>query len=592
MTADFADLVAARKAEKREEKQRQAAAARGPRIAAVRPGAAGASTFGLAALRNEVDGFRSLPDGRNEALNTAAFNLGQLVGGGELPEELVRDSLTEAADSCGYTEKHGGASHTEGVIRSGMEAGKREPRSAPPLPPRPVMRAVSFIPTSTPDAGEEDEGEPAPAGDDILAQADAVFWDARPELAHIRDTARALMAAPWATLGVVLVRVLGAVPPSYVLPALVGRPASLNLYVALVAPSGGGKGTAEGAAEAAVDMGGVTTLTVGSGEGIAHSYARREKGEGGESFIIMHTDSVVFSVPEVDTLTALKGRQSSTLMQELRKAWSGERLGFAYVDETKRLPLEPHSYRLGLILGMQPGRGAALLSEEAVAGGDPQRFLWMPAVDPNAPDEEPPAPEPLSWQLPPWPQDVPFTAGRHALAVCATATDTIRTERRKRLRGQAAALDGHALLARLKVAAALGLLAGHPRVSEDDWELAGVVMAVSDHTREGVSAAMAADAAERNRRRGLADADRAVVTEERVAEAGVVRACQAILRKLAAAAGEAVKGSDLRRGIRAADRAHFDEAVERLVGTGHLAVEQVEYRGQAGHRYRLAEGAR
>ncbi|MEX5711895.1 hypothetical protein AB1484_27270 [Parafrankia sp. FMc6] len=470
MTGNFLELVEARKAEKRLARPMGAT----PTIAAS-VGDGDGSPYGLAALREEAAALRAATVGeRNTQLFNSALKLGRHVAAGNLDEKAARRELAAAVDSFGDWPSQ--STSFEATFRSGMEKGKDDPRHAPP---REQLRAITFTPAARRGDSREGEDEPAP-GDDILGQADAAFWDTRPELAHIRDFARARMAAPWAALGVVLVRVLAATPPSYVLPALVGRPASLNLYAALVAPSGGGKGAAEGAAADALDVGPVNTLTVSSGEGIAHAYAHREKADGGESVVVQHADSVVFTVPEIDTLAALKGRQSSTLMQELRKAWSGEQLGFAYVDETKRLPIEPHTYRLGLLVGVQPGRGAALLSEEAVAGGDPQRFLWMPATDPNAPDEEPGEPEPLAWVLPPWPADVPFRSpsGRRVLDVCPTAVDTIKTERRRRLRGQAEALDGHALLARLKVAAALGLLAGRPRVTEKDWELAGVVMAV------------------------------------------------------------------------------------------------------------------
>ena len=62
---------------------------------------------------------------------------------------------------------------------------------------------------------------------------------------------------------------------------------------------------------------------------------------------------------EVDTLAALHRRQASTLLPELRKAWMGDALGFAYVDKEKRLTLARHSYRLCLVVGIQPERAAA-----------------------------------------------------------------------------------------------------------------------------------------------------------------------------------------------------------------------------------------
>src|SRR5829696_4341629 len=77
---------------------------------------------------------------------------------------------------------------------------------------------------------------------------EADFWSSRPVLGHVRDFARARRASPWAVLGAVLVRVTVAVPPFLALPPLVGGPASLNIYVGLVGPSGAGKGAAEAVA--------------------------------------------------------------------------------------------------------------------------------------------------------------------------------------------------------------------------------------------------------------------------------------------------------------------------------------------------------
>src|SRR5690606_20898079 len=99
------------------------------------------------------------------------------------------------------------------------------------------------------------------------------FWRARPALTHILEFARARRAGPWAVLGVVLARVVAATEPNIVLPPVVGSAKSTNMFVALVGPSGGGKGAAEGAAADAVEFIGsnsvpvlIEEFPVGSGE--------------------------------------------------------------------------------------------------------------------------------------------------------------------------------------------------------------------------------------------------------------------------------------------------------------------------------------
>lgn len=66
---------------------------------------------------------------RNDALNTAAFCLGQLVAGGELTRATATQALMAAADAAGLPPRE-----AERTIASGLESGEREPRSRPTRP--------------------------------------------------------------------------------------------------------------------------------------------------------------------------------------------------------------------------------------------------------------------------------------------------------------------------------------------------------------------------------------------------------------------------------------------------------------------------
>ena len=85
------------------------------------------------------------PGTRNSTLNTAAFNLYQLVAGGRLDEDEVHDTLFEAAQACGLVNDDGAAA-VEATIASGAQAGRAQPRRQPrqqaPLGPRPVIQIV------------------------------------------------------------------------------------------------------------------------------------------------------------------------------------------------------------------------------------------------------------------------------------------------------------------------------------------------------------------------------------------------------------------------------------------------------------------
>jgi hypothetical protein len=85
------------------------------------------------------------PGTRNSTLNTAAFNLYQIVAGGELDEEDVHDRLFEAAETCGLVADDG-AAQVEATIASGAAAGRQQPRTRPQprarTGPRPVIRII------------------------------------------------------------------------------------------------------------------------------------------------------------------------------------------------------------------------------------------------------------------------------------------------------------------------------------------------------------------------------------------------------------------------------------------------------------------
>jgi len=94
----------------------------------------GSSIYGRTALRAECEKLAAMPrdSGRNNALNSAAFNLFQLVAGDELDEEKdqVRERLFASAEACGLVVEDGAAS-VHATIESGAKAGWLQPRHAP-----------------------------------------------------------------------------------------------------------------------------------------------------------------------------------------------------------------------------------------------------------------------------------------------------------------------------------------------------------------------------------------------------------------------------------------------------------------------------
>lgn len=488
-------------------------------------------------LTHGAERLSAAPHGeRNDELNVVAYTLGGIVHLG-LDESAARALLYETALQTGLT-----VSETTATLQSGFHAGVSEPMTVE-LAERKLLNGTVVI--------DEDE-------------TTRDFWQARPLLSHLQAFARARRVSPWAMLGVELARAVAATPPLLVLPPLVGGYGSLNLFVGLVGISGSGKGGAERAGREAISMPHVDTLTVGSGEGISHSYVRRDRK--GEQTPI--TDRMMFNVPEVDTLAAVAGRQGATLLPELRRAWSGEALGFAYADPTKRLLVEAHRYRMTLILGIQPGRARPLLDD--ADGGTPQRFLWLPAADREAPDVAPPTPEPWHWEPPSFIRLTHRTlTGLSVMTVCDLAMKTIDDATLGRLRRDPDALDGHALLSHLKTAAALALLDGRADVSDEDWLLAGTVMRVSQGTRERVAETLKDARRTRNRAQAEGYAERSLIVDEKRSEveADHEERVQKRIVQLLQSGAWAARG-ELRRGVRQNHRHAFDDALAALLEVG------------------------
>jgi Protein of unknown function (DUF3987) len=509
-----------------------------------------------AVLANCVRSVREAPRGtRNDQLNKAAFALGQFVAGAGLNQGMVQTKLTEAAIDCGLADDDG-MEQVEATIASGLGAGMEQPRSVPK--PRDKMSPQEF-------------------------------WEKTTTLRHVRDFARARRVGPWALLGVSLARVLTIVPPTVQLPPLVGGNASLNLFIGLVAESGYGKGSAETAAQEAFRMGPIYTVGVGSGEGINHMFAHYDKQHG----TVMDRWSVLFSVPEIDTLSALGNRNGTTLLSQLRKAWSGEALTFGYVDRTKAIEVARHSYRMTLVAGIQPGRGRALIEDSD--GGTPQRFVWLPTHDPEAPREPPPAPKQIDLRdiANGWPGGSDLAASLtaatngqgirpHVFGLPPEAKKLIDDDAWAKLRGENpdSALDGHLGLCRIKVAAGLALLHNEPEVTSLMWKLSEVVMDVSLETRAGIEKYLAEQGDRANRARGRAEGIRAVVSEEVRDGANIQRVSRNIIHILGR---DEFKGkgswSDVRRKVARRDtsRGYFEPAVEVLVTAGQVKVVAEEH---------------
>lgn len=415
------------------------------------------------------------------------------------------------------------------------------------------------------------------------------FWDSRPILAHCHRYARARRVSPWATLGAVLARTLAAVPPTVVLPNIIGSVGSLNLYVANVAASGGGKDAALSCAKDAVVFKNGTPFmlnvppldlyerALGTGQGLISEFANVVKikdDEGkdtGGTEVQMIRDSVIFKVGEIDQLKSHASMQGANIMPTLTDGWSSNEIGGAYRDKKLDLMLKPHSYRLCLVANVQPSRAAVLLDDHARAGGLPQRFIWLPAIDPDMPDVAPECPEPVTVWLP------MFGLDREEMDIAEVIKNDLHADRLIKGRGQDTGdpLNSHLLFCQEKIAAAFALLDSRTKITGEDWELAKVVISRSNRTRTEVINTLINDEGEKSKHRRAAVVTTAVESDKAIRDAAICHVAESI-KKLLPSDGDWITKATLRRKIQYKYRDLFDQGVQQLGDQ----IEQVEEQGK------------
>ncbi len=209
---------------------------------------------------------------------------------------------------------------------------------------------------------------------------------------------------------------------------------------------------------------------------------------------------------EIGQLGAVQDRNGSSLGAILRSMLSGAAVSTTNADATRRRHLDAHSYRLCVVAGVQPALSDILLRDSDA--GTPQRWLWLPTWA-ELPETDIPWPGPLSGPLLTPTDDMEYPDH---------VRDFVRDQHRKRVAEKGEALDGHAILTRLKVAAGLALMHGRKKVDDEMWDLSGRVMAVSDSTRAVCVAAVDEKQEAEHRARGRAQAVQQDATTEMMVE--------------------------------------------------------------------------
>lgn len=116
-----------------------------------------------AALDDEIATLRTVPESQNNALNKAAFALGQLIASSwtQLSRFVVEQALYDAMVANGYVARDGEHA-ARATIRSGIEAGMKNPRPAPLSVDAPYQRATA-------DEGPSNFADPEPEKSPFVA---------------------------------------------------------------------------------------------------------------------------------------------------------------------------------------------------------------------------------------------------------------------------------------------------------------------------------------------------------------------------------------------------------------------------------------
>ena len=297
-------------------------------------------------------------------------------------------------------ERHGGHQWRE-VSNSEPERNPNDP--GPKEPP-----TVSEQPHDSPQGHdpEDDEGD----GPDLPPVLPDAFWEARPELAVIRQAAQHRLISPDALLGACLARTILLTDYRFTIPPYVGRRSSLNIFVGIVGVSGAGKGSAFDEARrllpaAMADDYRVGEITAGSGEGMIGAFYQErsvpnETGKGHHTEYVQAQEGILVRIDEGRILKELAARSGQVTIPMLLSAYFGETLGNTYRSRAER-PEGPQ-LPLGGGDGYPARDGRYLFSIEEIASGLPQRFVWFSTWDPDAPrpEDSPPEPGRLAWKPP------------------------------------------------------------------------------------------------------------------------------------------------------------------------------------------------
>lgn len=497
--------------------------------------------------------------------------------------------------------------------------------------------STSTVTPSDADAAANPFGEPLDRAGIFDIEASTNFWNRKPQLQLIYWAAMDEKISPWGLLAACLAHRTSHVPPNVVLVKKSGREGrnlaggtSLNVFVGLVAPPGGGKSvTFREAAELIPPKD--LPLADGTGQGIVKAFASRKKiskdDEGkpiDNPYMVtqFHRHSLTLHAPEVTTLNAEFAREGSKTAGMMRSLWVGETVGMTNADGDRNAVLPPNMSRLCGIWGVQPHNATAIMAQ--ADDGTPQRFLWVPVRDrrrnhpefltnvarphpnttfpfpvfANTPPgiamgsslpmelkDDDPLPDPV-WVH--WSPAMTATVAANENAfdeLMDAYEDYDELPPEVAAAAQRLTMEAHVLLMRIKLAAQLGFLWAHPEPDDEDWELAGALLEISMGEAAGVwsrcESKRTMEAVERGETRGV-EMDAAWEAREALKAKRVEKLAESLYTKLATRGGLTEKG--LKRLCGKEQKPHVRDALQHLEDQGRANYDGTTWRAMLNGR--------
>lgn len=434
---------------------------------------------------------------------------------------------------------------------------------------------------NTPGYTPELPGTKPPYGLEVLkpiAPDEYAVFTHNDALTHLWHASIARTVSPWGVLGAALAMTAAMVEPTVQTPPIIGGNGSLNLLVGLVAKSGIGKGSSTAVARDFLEFGGgVTdmfeTFPLGTGQGIAEVFrppAQSKKGKKDDKDEdapppIQRTRAL-FVAQEVDGVAANNQQRGSTLMPVMRKVFSGENPGNTNGSAETTRDIPDNSYRAAIICGIQPERSHSLLNESEIAGGTPQRWLWLPCepypLRERQADQRLVKPAQVNI-----PNDCLFPDVR-AMVLPDHVWRHTKDMQIANVSGEnEEVLDTHSNYTRIKVACLLAIMGGQTTVTDKDWDVSGLIMEKSASTRQRCFEALQSVEAQRIGR-DAANSQRFKDAKEEEAMRG---AKDSVIRNLKNHTELPLEGKGgLKQRARSTQRSYIESALQELVEDGHV----------------------